>query len=58
MAATLQNPNAPRVVPFKRECGPVTRTDTRRRLPAISSAELEGIFDHAGHFENHLKKAA
>lgn len=47
MAATIDKTKSARVLVFRRKCKGVNLTDRKRRLPPISSAEVETIFDHA-----------
>ena len=58
MAAHHTTQNTAMVLPFVAGCTPVTRTDRRRRLPAISSSEVDVIFDHLNAARNSLRKAA
>lgn len=58
MAESIKKETTANVIPFIRGCVPVTRTDRRHRLPAISSAELDTLFDHAGDFASQTTKAA
>lgn len=58
MAAIQPIKNTAEVLPFISGCTPVTRTDRRRRLPAISSSEVDVIFDHLKAARNNLRKAA
>lgn len=56
MAATIDTKNTAKILVFKRPCKGVDQTDSKRRLPPISSAEVESIFDHA-HEKNTRRRA-
>lgn len=47
MAATMKLQKPSKVLPFKKPCEGVNRTDKQSRLPKITSAEIEGFFDQA-----------
>jgi len=45
MAATMKLQKTGKVLPFRQPCPSVNRTDSKSRLPKITSAEIETIFD-------------
>lgn len=47
MAATIDTKRNAKILIFERPCKGVEQTDSKRRLPPITSAEVESIFDHA-----------
>ncbi len=47
MAATIDTKQTARILVFKRRSKGVVRTDRKRRLPPITSAEIDTIFDNA-----------
>lgn len=58
MAATMSLPKSATILPFRKNCASVERTDRKNRLPTLSSAEIESIFDHAQLTSEQSKLAA
>jgi len=56
MAATMKFHKSGKVLPFRKPCPSVNRTDRNARLPKITSAEIESIFDQAS--DTNLRRAA
>jgi len=45
MAATMNLRKTAKILPFRKPCESVNRTDRQCRLPRITSAEIECLFD-------------
>jgi hypothetical protein len=58
MAATMHLHHRATVLPFRRPCASVERTDRHKRLPTLSSAEIETIFDQACWTAEQTRRAA
>lgn len=57
MAATMTLRKTAKYLPFGKLCQSVNRTDRNERLPRLTSAEIESIFDQAS-TEKLLRHAA
>ncbi|GKY86281.1 hypothetical protein [Sinisalibacter aestuarii] len=58
MAATMTLQQSAKILPFRKPCASVNRTDRMKRLPTITSAEIESIFDHAHFAAERIRQAA
>lgn len=58
MAATMTLRQGAKLLPYRKPCASVDRTDRKNRLPALSSADIESIFDHALLTSKQAKHAA
>lgn len=57
MAATIKTQKTAKILPFPSHKS-VNETDRNRRLPTLSSAEIEDIFDHMNRRDKTLARAA
>jgi hypothetical protein len=58
MAATMNIHQSAKILPFRKSCASVDRTDRNNRLPTLSSAEIEDFFDHARLTAEQIQHAA
>lgn len=58
MAATITPRRLARILHFQGNCEAVSQTDRQRRLPTITSAEVDGIFDQMCRESLQLPRAA
>lgn len=61
MAATIQTQDqqqTAKILPFPTRCQEVKQTDRNKRLPTLSSADIESFFDHAQTRDTTMAKAA
>lgn len=58
MAATMTLHQGAKILPFRATCASVNRTDRKKRLPTLTSADIEDIFDHAQETAEHTRQAA
>lgn len=58
MAATMTLQQGAKILAFRAPCASVNRTDRKKRLPTLTSAEIEDIFDHAQLTAEQTRQAA
>lgn len=58
MAATMPLQTGAKMIHFRTPCASVKRTDRKRRLPTLTSADIEDFFDHAQLATEQFKQAA
>lgn len=58
MAWRLKTRRPAEILPFRRPCKSVSQTDRDARLPTLSSAEVETLFDHLQRRDAELSRAA
>lgn len=58
MAATMTPRSFARVLKLPSSCEAVRRTDAQNRLPTLTSAEVDGIFDRIGQKKARAPRAA
>lgn len=58
MAATMPLRDSATILAFRKNTASVERTDRKNRLPTLSSAEIDSIFDHALLTSEQSKQAA
>lgn len=58
MAATMTPRSLTRILQMQGTCEAVRRTDRKNRLPTITSAEVDGIFDQVRHQTVRVQRAA
>lgn len=58
MAATMTLQQGSKILAFQAPCASVNRTDRKRRLPTLTSDEIEDIFEHAQLAAEQTRQAA
>jgi len=58
MAATMTPRSLARILHLQENCEAVSQTDRQRRLPTISSAEVDTIFDQMSRQTSQTARAA
>ena len=58
MAATMTPRRLARILHIQEDCAAVSKTDRQNRLPTISSAEVDTIFDQLRLETNRYNRAA
>jgi hypothetical protein len=58
MAATMTLHQSAKILPFRQPCASVNRTDRNKRLPTLTSDEIESYFDLARLAAEQTRRAA